>query len=184
MPTIYNHIMKTQKPVHVAIVRKVLPGKEEAFKAALRNFLGESFIQGGVQGAGMITALPGGEPNEIGILRTFANEAERDAFYNSQLFKEWEAYANTVTEPPVYRNLTGLEAWFRSPMQPPRYKMALATLCGVFPTALFLSYTIAPLIADWHMLIKQLIFAVCMVSLLTWVVMPVVTKLFKGWLNK
>jgi len=176
--------MKTQKPVHVAIVRKVLPGKEEEFKVALRQFLGESFIQGGVQGAGMITALPGGGNNEIGILRTFANDAERDAFYNSQLFKDWDAYANTVTEPGIYRNLTGLEAWFRSPGQPPRYKMALATLCGVFPTALLLSYTVAPLIANWHVLLQQLTFAVCMVSLLTWVVMPFVTKVLKGWLNK
>ncbi|TRW22406.1 antibiotic biosynthesis monooxygenase [Flavobacterium zepuense] len=176
--------MKTQKPVHVAIVRKVLPGKEEEFKTALRNFLGESFIQGGVQGAGMITALPGAQPNEIGILRTFASEAERDAFYSSQLFKDWDAYANTVTEPGIYRNLTGLEAWFRSPGQPPRYKMAIATLIGVVPTGVFLSYVIGPFIANANVLVQQLVFGACVVSLLTWVVMPLVTKLLKGWLNK
>eukprot|EP01034_Spumella_vulgaris_P014659 gene14659-18729_t len=102
-------------PIHVAITRKVLPGKEDEFKEALRRFLGESFLHGGVEGAGMITAMPGTEGREIGILRTFADEAERDAFYNSELFRNWEAYASTITEEPVYRQLNGLEAWFRSP---------------------------------------------------------------------
>ena len=35
-------------PIHVAITRKVLPGKEDEFKQALQRFLGESFMQGGV----------------------------------------------------------------------------------------------------------------------------------------
>ena len=97
-------------PIHVAITRKVLPGKEDEFREALRRFLGESFLHDGVHGAAMITSLPESDSREIGILRTFANEAERDAFYESKLFKDWEAYASTITEEPVYRQLTGLEA--------------------------------------------------------------------------
>ena len=65
--------------IHVAITRRVLPGKEEEFKDALRRFLGDSFLHGGVHGASMMTALPGSESREIGILRTFADQAERDA---------------------------------------------------------------------------------------------------------
>jgi antibiotic biosynthesis monooxygenase (ABM) superfamily enzyme len=171
-------------PIHVAITRKVLPGKEEEFKDALRRFLGESFLHGGVQGAAMITALPGSNNREIGILRTFADEAERDAFYNSQIFRDWEDYASTLTEEPVYRQLTGLEAWFRSPGAPPRWKMAVATLCGVYPTSLFLSVTIGPLIKDFPIAIRSLLIAVSMVGMLTWVVMPQVTKFLKPWLNK
>lgn len=170
-------------PIHVAITRKVLPGKEAEFKEALRQFLGESFIHGGVHGAAMITALPGAEPGEIGILRTFDNEAERDAFYNSKLFKDWEAYTSTMAEAPVYRNLTGLEAWFRSPLPPPRWKMAMATLCGVFPTSLLLSLTLGPYLQTLPIPLRVFIIAMCMVALLTWVVMPVVTRLLKKWLH-
>jgi len=170
-------------PIHVAITRKVLPGKEDEFKQALQRFLGESFMQGGVYGAAMITSLPGADSNEIGILRTFADEAERDAFYNSKIFKDWEAYASTLTEEPNYRQLTGLEAWFRSPEPPPRWKMAIATLCGVYPTSLFLTFTIGPFIQNFHPALRILVIATCMVSLLTWVVMPLVIKLMKPWLN-
>ena len=170
-------------PIHVAITRKVLPGKEEEFKQALRRFLGESFLHGGVQGAGMITSLPGSDSREIGILRTFADEAERDAFYDSQLFRDWEAYASTLTEEPSYRQLTGLEAWFRSPVPPPRWKMAVATLCGVFPTSLFLSLTLGRVIQPLPMMLRVAIIATCMVGLLTWVVMPQVIKILKPWLQ-
>ena len=170
-------------PIHVAITRKVLPGKENEFKEALRDFLGESFLHGGVQGAAMITALPGADNREIGILRTFADEAERDAFYNSELFRNWEAYASKFTEEPVYRQLNGLEAWFRSPEPPPRWKMAIATLAGVFPTSLFLSLTVGPLIQSFPLMLRVLIIAGCMVSLLTWVVMPLIIKVAKPWLS-
>ena len=170
-------------PIHVAITRKVLPGKEEEFEAALRDFLGQSFAHEGVHGAMMITALKEDGKNEIGILRTFADENERDAFYNSKLFKDWDAYASTLTEDPVYRHLTGLEAWFRTPTPPPRWKMAVATLCGVFPTSLFLAFTVGPLIQTLPLPLRLLIIAACMVALLTWVVMPLVTKVLKKWLK-
>lgn len=169
--------------IHVAITRKVLPGKEEEFKDALRTFLGDSFIHGGVHGAAMLTSLEGRETNEIGILRTFADEQERDAFYNSQLFKDWEAYASTVTEEPHYRHLSGLEAWFRMPNPPPRWKMAIATLCGVFPASAFISLTIGNYIQDLPLLVRIFIVAVLMVVMLTWVVMPMVTKILKAWLR-
>ncbi|WP_159477355.1 antibiotic biosynthesis monooxygenase [Dyadobacter sp. 3J3] len=170
-------------PIHVAITRKVLPGKEDEFKEALRRFLGESFLHGGVEGAGMITAMPGTEGREIGILRTFADEAERDAFYNSELFRNWEAYASTITEEPVYRQLNGLEAWFRSPQPPPRWKMAIATLCGVYPTSLFLAFVLTPSIQPFPLMLRLLIIAASMVGLLTWVVMPQVIKVMKPWLR-
>ena len=170
--------------IHVAITRKVLPGKEEEFKDALRRFLGDSFLHGGVHGAAMMTALPGSESREIGILRTFADQAERDAFYNSKLFKDWEGYASTLTEEPVYRELTGLEAWFRSPVPPPKWKMAVATICGVYPTSLLLTYVLGPHIQGLHPAFRTLIVAGFMVGLLTWVVMPQVTKVLKPWLSR
>lgn len=169
--------------IHVAITRKILPGKEQEFKESLRHFLGESFIHGGVHGAAMISSFPGAESNEIGILRTFKDEEERDTFYNSALFKEWEAYASTLTEVPVYRELTGLEAWFRSPSAPPRWKMAIATLCGVFPTSLFLYYTMGMFIGGLPPVIRLFITAAAMVGILTWVVMPLVIKIMKRWLQ-
>jgi len=169
--------------IHVAITRKILPGKEQEFKESLRNFLGQSFIHDGVHGAAIISSFPGADSNEIGILRTFKDEKERDDFYNSQQFQQWERYASTLTEPAVYRQLTGLEAWFRSATPPPRWKMAIATLCGVFPTSLFLYYTSGWLLKDLPFPFRLLVTATLMVGILTWIIMPLVTKLLKPWLT-
>jgi antibiotic biosynthesis monooxygenase (ABM) superfamily enzyme len=169
--------------IHVAITRKIIPGKEQEFKDALHNFLGKSFTHKGVHGASVISSFPGAENNEIGILRTFNDEKERDAFYNSELFKEWEAYASKLTEPAVYRELTGLEAWFRSTTAPPRWKMAIATLCGVFPTSIFLYFTTSWFLKELSVPLRLFITATLMVGILTWMVMPFVTKILNPWLS-
>jgi len=170
-------------PVHVAITRKVLPGKEAEFTEALRKFLGDSFSHDGVHGAALITALPGSGGREIGILRTFKDDAEKEDFYRSAQFQQWEAYASTVTKEPTYRALSGLEAWFRSPMPPPKWKMAVATFCGVVPTSFLLSYTVGVVAAPLPLPIRIPIIAACMVALLTWVIMPIVTKWMRPWLK-
>jgi uncharacterized protein len=171
-------------PIHVAITRRVRAGCEAEFQQALREFFQTSFAHGGVLGASMLTPPPGSDSREFGILRTFADEKERDAFYDSAMFKAWEQKARTLTEgEPVYRQLHGLEAWFRSPHQPPvRWKMALATFLGVFPTAMFLNLTISPAIKSWPFLVRSVAFNACMVALLTWAVMPLVTRALHHWL--
>jgi antibiotic biosynthesis monooxygenase (ABM) superfamily enzyme len=172
-------------PIHIAITRTVRAGCEAEFQAALREFFQTSFAHGGVLGASLLTPLPGSDSREYGILRTFASEAERAAFYASPVFKAWEERARTLTEgEPEYRELHGLEAWFRSSNNPPpRWKMAVATLLGVYPTSLFLSLALGELVHAWPLLVRSLVIAASMVALLTWVVMPNVTKLLHKWLH-
>jgi uncharacterized protein len=172
-------------PIHVAITRRVRPGCEAKFQHALREFLQASFAHGGVLGASMLTPPPGSHSREYGILRTFADEKERDEFYDSPLFKSWKERAATLTEgEPEYRQLHGLEAWFRSPGgPPPRWKMALMTLLGVYPTSLILTLTLGKVVHTWPVVARSLVIAVAMVALLTWVVMPLVTRFFHGWLH-
>ena len=172
-------------PIHIAITRRVRPGSEAEFQEGLREFFQTSFAHTGVLGASLLTPLPGANTREYGILRTFASEKERDAFYQSPMFKAWEERARTMTEgEPVYRQLHGLEAWFRSPHgPPPRWKMALATLLGVYPTSLLLALTVGQAVHAWPIATRSLIIAACMVALLTWGVMPLFTRLLHRWLH-
>ena len=82
------------------------------------------------------------------------------------------------------RPLHGLEAWFRSPHNPPpKWKMAVATFIGVFPLAMILNLTIGPVIREWPFVPRNAVFNACVVALLSWAVMPVVTRLLHGWLQ-
>ena len=171
--------------IHIAITRRVRSGCEAEFQQGLREFFQTSFAHSGVWGASMLTPPPGSDSREYGILRTFANEKERDAFYDSPMFKAWEERARTLTEgEAVYRQLHGLEAWFRSPhIPPPRWKMAVATFLGVFPVAMVLNLTLGPVIRSWPFIISNAVFNACVVALLTWVVMPLVTRMLHRWLQ-
>jgi antibiotic biosynthesis monooxygenase (ABM) superfamily enzyme len=174
-------------PIHVAITRRVKPGRETEFQQALREFFQTSFAHGGVLGATMIVPPPGSESREFGILRTFADEKERDDFYASPIFKAWEQKCGPLTESNswTYRPLHGLEAWFRSPHNPPpRWKMAVATFLGVFPVAMILNLTLGPAMSSWGFVPRNAVFNACVVASLTWVVMPLVTRGLHGWLHE
>lgn len=171
-------------PIHVAITRRVLPGREAEFQAALRDFFQESFTDPAVLGATLLVPLPGSPSREFGILRTFADESERDAFYASPRFRAWEARARLLTEgEPEYRNLHGLEAWFRAPAAPPRWKMALVTFTGVYPLTSLLPAFFNRLLAPLHPLLVNVATTGLVVILLTWVIMPQLTRLFRPWLH-
>ena len=172
-------------PIHVAITRRVRPGHEAEFQAALHKFLHASLAQDGVLGATMIVPLPGSDSREFGILRSFANERERGDFYASPLFKAWEINIEPLTESNsrTHWPLLGLEAWFRSPNPPSRWKMAIATFLGVFPSATILNLTLGAAIRSWNILLRNAVFAACTVALLTWLVMPLVTRVLRGWLH-
>jgi len=173
-------------PIHVAITRRVRPGREAEFQQALREFFQTSFAHGGVLGATMIVPLPGSDSREFGILRTFADEREHDDFYASPIFKAWEEKCRPLVESDSWtrRPLHGLEAWFRSPHQPPpRWKMAIATFIGVFPLAMILQITIGPFIAEWPFVLRNAAFNACVVAGLAWIVMPLLTRILRNWLQ-
>ena len=171
-------------PIHIAIVRRVRPGCEDEFKRALKEFFQTSFAHDGVLGASMLTPPPGSDSREFGILRTFASERECDAFYESPMFRAWEERARTLTEgEPEYRQLHGLEAWFRSPHSPPpRWKMATATLLGVYPVSFLIGITLSPTLRKLPLALNVLVVSAIIVSMLTWVVMPFITRVLRGWL--
>lgn len=171
--------------IYVAIVRRVREGREAEFQRGLLEFFQASLSFPGVLGAHLLLPPPGSGSREYGILRAFAGAAERDRFYAAPVFRAWLERSAPLTEgEPSYRTLTGLEAWFRSGSgPPPRWKMAAATLAGVYPTSLLLAATLGEALHAWPLAVRSLAMATAMVALLTWVVMPAVTQSLHGWLH-
>jgi len=117
-------------------------------------------------------------------LRTFVNEHERDRFYSSALFEEWQEHVAPLTEGDrTYRELHGLEAWFRTAAPPARWKMALLTWLGVWPTSLVFGTLLGARLAGLPLLVSSGIVAAVIVACLTWIVMPLLVRLFHFWLR-
>ena len=103
------------QPIHVAITRRIKPGREQEFQTALKEFFARSLAESGVHGAAMLVPPPGSGSAEYGIIRSFASTAERDAFYASPLYLDWKKRVAPLSDgEPEARELHGLEAFFRS----------------------------------------------------------------------
>jgi len=172
-------------PIHLAITRRVRPGCEAEFERAIRDFFQASLVQSGVLGVHLLSPLPGTGSREYGILRTFASEGDRAAFYQSPAFQAWERKVGPLTDGfPRYRELHGLEAWFRAgTLPPPRWKMAVVTYAGVYAITLVLTRILGPVLQAWPLPLANAVFNLAVVLLLTWAVMPGLTFLVRPWLH-
>ena len=128
---------------------------------------------------------PGSGSTEYGILRSFASTADRDAFYQTPLYRQWLDRIEPMVEgEPIYRQLDGLEAWFRDPHgpMPPRWKMAVLTWIAVWPVSMLVPRLCSARSILPNVLSAGLISA-GIVVILTWVAMPLLVKVAHPWLH-
>ena len=122
------------------------------------------------------------------VVDQFSDEGSRQNFKTSPEYQEWMKRLGELTEgDPRIEELSGLEGWFTPPedaalAKPSKYKMAVATFLGVFPVAMLLNLGLGPLIRSWPFVLSNAVFNACVVILLTWVVMPLVTRALHRWL--
>ena len=107
---------------------------------------------------------------------------------NDRLVHLWnwqEQVGGMVVGEPVRRRLHGLEAFFRDTRYapPPRWKMAVVTWMGVFPTVLLWSSLLPKVLSGLPSLAVVAIVNVFVVVTLAWGVMPLLTRMFAGWLH-
>ena len=67
---------------------------------------------------------------------------------------------------------------------PPRYKLALLTWAGAYAVITLILVVLGPAMEPWPLPLRTLLISGLMVGALTWVVIPLLTRLFRGWLTK
>jgi uncharacterized protein len=172
------------KPAHVAITRTVKPGSEEA----VSKFFSDTMRDNASLGALLIRPMPGAQNRTYGILRSFASQQDRDAFYASVNFRKWDETVKSLVEGDYSRqDFHGLEAFFTDPgliRHPPRWKMALVTWIGVWLTAYAVSSAVAPQLSRFHPFLATGVVTLIVVLALTWAVMPALTRTVRSWLRR
>ena len=180
--------MDHSAPVTVSISRTPRPGSEAAFEQALHDFVQRTLPLPGQLGVHIMRPLPGTGQREYSTIRKFASYADLLEFRRSREYLDWSEAARGLTEGEArVEELTGLESWFTLPGAPmvplPKWKMAVLTLLGVYPTSVFLGFVLTPWMGSWPGWLGSLAFAAAMVALLTWLVMPFLTRLLHRWLR-
>jgi antibiotic biosynthesis monooxygenase (ABM) superfamily enzyme len=176
------------KPIYVVIARTVKPGCESAFEQALHDFVQRSLSLSGQMGVNIIRPAPGSDSRQYGIVRKFSSREALDQFHRSSEYLEWSRQVSNLTEGESHvEEFNGLESWFTPPGQPlqplPPWKMAVVTYIGVDVVTTLLFWIIGPMIQPWPFLIRNSAFNVVVVACLTWLAMPLLTRIFSGWLQ-
>jgi antibiotic biosynthesis monooxygenase (ABM) superfamily enzyme len=67
---------------------------------------------------------------------------------------------------------------------PPRYKLALLSWVGAYAVITLILYVLGPTTASWPLPIRTLAISALMAPAMVWLVMPVLTRLFRSWLAR
>jgi uncharacterized protein len=66
----------------------------------------------------------------------------------------------------------------------PRAKLALLTWAGSYAVILLVLAVGGPAMAGWPVVLRALALSGLMVAAMTWVIVPVMTRLFRSWLQR
>ncbi|MEM9459062.1 MAG: antibiotic biosynthesis monooxygenase [Myxococcota bacterium] len=170
--------------IHVAITRTVRSGQQEEFERRVAEFFAEAQDDPGVEGAYLLRPVePGGR--QYGVVRTFSDEAARERFYASALYQRFgESVGPLVEGGPRKREIHGLEGLFVTPARggPPAWKMAIVTWLAVNPAVFVFAHSVPEVAEALPPLVELLVVNAFVVASLTWLLMPALTRILRGWL--
>jgi len=173
-------------PITTEVTRRVRPGHEGAYEEFLEGIIATASRYPGHLGVEVFRPSAGGD--EYRIVYRFDGSTHLRRWLDSDEHAAWLERAEPhVIGPMRTRFLTGLETWFTLPDRPgapppPPYKMALLTWVTIFPVLTVVVLALEPVLTGIALVPRLALTTAVTVPLMTWVVMPRVTRLLRGWL--
>ncbi|MEB3336766.1 MAG: antibiotic biosynthesis monooxygenase [Leptolyngbyaceae bacterium] len=173
--------------VTVVVSRRVKPGREAEFEEFLASVSAACMKFEGALGINIFRPASADDP-EYRIIFKFDRISNLRHWEQSEERQRWFAQAEALTQsPPQIQVLTGLETWFTLPGQatispPPRYKMALVTWMAVFPLISLISLGLGSVLNSLPTVLRSLVVTGIAIPVMTYLLMPQMTRLFAGWL--
>jgi uncharacterized protein len=177
----------TEDPVTTTVSSRVKPGHETFYEQFLQGIIAAASRAPGHLGVEVFrpeTASAG----EYRVVYRFDTSEHLRAWLDSDERAAWLERAEPhVIGPMRTQILTGLETWFTVPGRPgtpppPPYKMALLTWITIFPLITLVVVVLGPLLEGLALVPRLAITTAVTVPIMTWLVMPRVTRLLRGWL--
>ena len=181
--------LNSYHPVTILITRSPRKSNQREFEQALSATIDAALEFPGHLGVTILKPQKG-DDNDYQIIVKFASQADYQRWCHSNEAAYWFKILNRLEEkPPNLEIMTGLETWFavnssvsRPMIPPPRYKMAFVTWVAIFILIIIINLLFGSFLASLPMLLRSFILTVGLVGLMTYVVMPRMTRLFSWWL--
>ena len=174
-------------PITVVRIHYVRQGCEPQFEAEVNKLLGPFTATPG--NLGLFIFRPGKYHDGVyRIVYKFASRRNLDLWHDSPTYHAWlETEKNLTIAPPATREITGLETWFTLPGQnifkpPTKARQAVVTWLAVLPVSIFISLVTDPFLEGASFLVQKVVFVTLLVVILTWLVMPGMSRIAAPWL--
>ncbi|MEH1017466.1 antibiotic biosynthesis monooxygenase [Micromonospora sp. CPCC 206060] len=178
-------------PVTVAITRRADPSRSREMVAWMRAGTGLAEDFPGFLGAGWVRTGPGSP--DWHMLYRFADTETLRRWEESPQRRWWLTSAQGIVEHTRTERRTGIEGWFDPPLEqsvehlpppgPPRWKQAVTIWLAFFPLSLTATLITGQLIADVPVAVRTLIMTLCLTPLMTYLVLPRITRALGWWLQ-
>jgi uncharacterized protein len=178
---------KATGPVTATVTRRVKPGHEPFYEQFLAGIIAAASRFPGHLGAEVVRPQHAAA-GPYRVVYRFDSLAHLQAWLDAPEHAAWLERAEPHVIGPLRRQVvSGLETWFTLPTQPglpppPRSKMAIVTWATIFPLITGVVVATAPLLGPLPLVGRLAVTTGVTVPLMTWVVMPRVTRLLHRWL--
>lgn len=182
-----NQLHQDNEQVTVSVSRKVAAGQEKQYEEWISGISQAASRFPGHMGTNALRPCDATK-GEYVIIYRFDNYQHANNWEQSEERAQWlDKVAPFVQGEETRKKVTGLEFWFDLPtisisQVPSKHKMALVLFVVVYVLVLSLSTILAPLIGEFPFWGKLLVVIPSQVILMTYFVMPRVTRLLKSWL--
>ncbi|WP_055589222.1 antibiotic biosynthesis monooxygenase [Streptacidiphilus griseoplanus] len=179
----------TQDVVTAVVSHRVLPGRERDFARWQSKIERVQERFPGYMGAESFEPVPGVQQNWVTVFR-FDTRDHLDAWLDSEarkrLLEEGRRYVASFDVRKVGSSFGG---WFRfggdaRAVLPPKWKQAMSVLLALYPTVMVLTLTVGGVLKDAGVPGYAALFIsnILSVSILTWLLMPLVNRVLGFWL--
>lgn len=190
-------------PITVSIRREVDPARITEATAWVQTGVNMANRYAGFLGSGWVRA---GEESQIWhMLYRFSNEQTLVAWERSEEREWWLSMGEGFVRSERSRRRTGIEGWFDEPSTgtislptatgdtdvavvnaPPRWKQAVTIWLGFFPVNVAFAYAMSP-VPGWDALpiwLRALCTTIALTPVMTYWVLPWVTRSLRRWLSR
>ncbi|SFL24234.1 antibiotic biosynthesis monooxygenase [Geodermatophilus ruber] len=174
-------------PVTAVFSWRAAPGREEEFADWAQEAHAATARFRGHLGA---TVIHEDGSRDFHLIHQFAHQSDLQRWLDSEERARWvERGAALADARTAVQQRTGLETWFHVPSHPtammrppPRWKMWLVSLLAIYPLVLAFQTFVVPRTESLPLPVRSALFPLVLLTLMTYVVMPVVTRGLRRWL--
>jgi len=166
----------------------VKPDKTDEYEAWSTGVHGSAKQFPGFLGVDVIRPEESSYPEYVTLVK-FDNCENLKRWRESPILATWlQKLPNLLVGDSHEQECTGLELWFdrpnrkQSPKEPPFWKQVIIGIICVYPLVLLLTWILGPVTEGFPREIAILINVIILSALLTYPVMPWVTRLLRAWL--